>query len=200
MKYIFLLLFAAFSIAATAQERSVDIGGSASPVDLYSTKNIPYNGTTSDRLIPTTRDTIDYYVILKDYPKGPIHFYCNFTFDTIAGIDTTIAITVMEKKFASESYTDVIASATTGVIRKDTAVVKTSLGLSEFTETTALAYDFLQQTTIANKDTLTVAARSLTRVPNTLLYYRYLKFRLILKGNDSVGTGIRVKRIELQFF
>jgi hypothetical protein len=180
-----------------AQERTVNLG----LVDLTTTKNVAYNGGTNDRLIPTTRDTIDYYVQLSNYTAGhPLHFYCVFTFDTIAGIDTTIAITVQEKKFASESYTDVIASATTGVIRNDTSVVKTSLGLSEFTETTASAVDFLQQTTIANKDTLTVAARSLTRVSNTLLYYKYLKFRLILQGNDSVGTGIRIKRVELQFF
>jgi hypothetical protein len=185
-----------------SQERTVNLAGSNNLVDVRNTKNVAYNGTTSDKLIPTTRDTIDYYVILSNYDPGPLHFYAAFNFDTIAGIDTTIAITVQEKKFANEDYTDLIASAVTaGVIRNDTIAVRTSLGVTTVaTNTTAAAVDIFRGTIIANNDTLTVAQRVTTEVANTLLYYRYLRFRLILSGNDSVGTGVKVKRVELQFY
>jgi hypothetical protein len=200
MKKIFSLLFLiAICYSISAQERTVDLNSGL--VDITVKKNIAYNGTTSDRLIPTTRDTIDYYVQLSNYGPGPLHFYAVFTFDTIAGADTTIAITVQEKKFASQTYTDIIASSVTSAITAEAQVVKTSLGvISEFTETVAGATDIISAVVSTNKDTVTVAARSITRTPNTLIYYKYLKFRLILQGNDNVGTGIRVKRVELQFF
>lgn len=201
---VFLAFLVLSCIPAMSQERTVNLAGGNNLVDVRNTKNVAYNGSASglDRLIPTTRDTIDYYVILSNYDPGPLHFYAAFNFDTIAGVDTTVAITVQEKKFANEDYTDLIASAVTaGSIRNDTIAVRTSLGVTTVaTNTTAAAVDIFRGTIIANNDTLTVAQRVTTEVANTLLYYRYLRFRLILQGNDSVGTGIKVKRVELQFY
>jgi hypothetical protein len=200
MKNIFIILGLIFSLSLIAQKRSVNINGSTL-VNVLNTKNVAYNGTINDRLIPTTRDTIDYYVILSNYGSGPLHFYANFTFDTIAGADTTIAITVMEKKFGSQDYTDVIASSLTPAISAETQVVKTSIGvISPYTDSIAAAVDIVHQQTTTNADTINVSGRTITSLDNTLLYYRYLKFRLILQGNDAVGTGIKVKRVELQFF
>ena len=181
-KFITFITIALFlAVGIQAQERSVNIAGTNNLINLINTKTVDYNGTTSDRLIPVTRDTIDYYVILGNFDKGPTHFYAQFTFDTIAGADTTVLITVQEKKFANEAYTDVIASAATSAIGGEVKVVKTSLGLvTEFTET--------------------IVATNTTRLVNTLLRYRYLKFRLILPGNDSVGTGVKVKNVRLIFF
>ena len=180
-KFITFITIALMFVSAQAQERTVNIAGNNSLVDLTVSKNVAYNGGTSDRLIPTTRDTIDYFIVLKNYNEGPIHFYAQFVLDTIAGADTTVLITVQEKKFSNETYTDVIASAATSAIGSEVKVVKTSLGvITEFTET--------------------IVATNTTRLVNTLLRYRYLKFRLILPGNDSVGTGVKVKRVEIQFF
>lgn len=182
MKKILILGLLIMSAVTFGQERSVNLAGSNALMDLTVSKYIAYNGNTSDRLIPTTRDTIDYFVILKDFEPGPLHFYARFTFDTIAGVDTTVLITVQEKKFAGEAYSDIIASAATSVISAEINVVKTSLGITtEFTETLA-------------------GGTTTTRLANTLLRYKYLKFRMILPGNDLVGTGIKVKRVELQFF
>lgn len=219
-KLIFILIAFVFSFAISAQERTVDLN-SGKLFDITEYKNIAYNGTTSDRLIPTTRDTIDYYIRIKDYDQGnPLHFYVAFNFDTIAGIDTTVAITVQGKMFANQDYSDIIASSVTaGVIRADTIAVRTSLGtVSEYTET----YTFATSTDTLLYDTTAITyaldtyggdsvafykatienvahTATVTKVTGTSLYYRYLKFRLILQGNDAVGTGIKVKRVELQF-
>ncbi len=181
MKKLFILsILSLFFCGLYAQERTVDIGSGL--VNTVITKNVAYNGGTSDRLIPTTRDTIDYYVQLSNYDAGhPLHFYFNFTFDTIAGADTTVSVTIMEKKFSSESYSTLIAAATTSAVGSEYQYVRTSLGTINAIDTTGYKY-------------------YTSAKPNTLLYYKYLKARLILKGNDITGTGIRVKRVELQFF
>lgn len=180
----FIILFIAFlglAVTSYAQERTV-LMNKGYELDLSQTKWYAYNGNTADYLLPTTRDTIDYVLQVKNQGSGPLHFYALITLDTIAGVDTTVAITVQQKKFARESYSDIIASALTSAISAETNIVKTSLGtISEFTETFA-------------SDSTT------TKLVNTLLYPRYLKFRLILPGNDHTGTGIKVKRIELQFY
>jgi hypothetical protein len=215
-----LLFFVAFVGSLVAQERSVNLNGSTL-VDVTTIKNIARNGGTSDRLIPTTRDTIDYYVILKNYEQKPLHFYCNFTFDTIAGLDTTVSVTVLQKKFASESYSTLIAAANTDTIDGEVQYVRTSLGtVGEYTETHSIAshdiagtaFNITADTSTFKyypADTLRVPATTfteaiqtvtVTKTANTSLHYKYLCFRLIINGNDLIGTGIKVKRVELQFF
>jgi hypothetical protein len=220
MKKLLILFVLFLSISVFCQERTVDLNY-GNLLDLTKVKKLAYNGTTSDRLIPTTRDTIDYYLRIKDYHEnGPMHFYANITFDTIAGVDTTVAVTVMGKKFASEDYSDIIASALTDTIDSEVQYIRTTLGVtSEYTETYTFAAStdtFLIDTTSITyaldtyggdsvafyKATIENVASTATvsKIVSSNLYYGYLKFRLILQGNDSVGTGIKVKRIEIQFF
>ena len=195
-KFLLLLALSVFAVVTMAQERTVYLNNDK-VFDLKVSKWYAYNRGTADRLIPTTRDTIDFVLRVVNPDAGaPMHFYANFTFDTIAGADTTIAITVQGKKFNSETYSDIIASATTSAVTAELQVSKTTLGaISEGTFATAGATD-----TFNADSTTTVAARSTTFTANSALRYGYLKFRLILQGNDSVGTGIRVKRLEIQFF
>lgn len=195
-KFLLLLALSVFAIVSMAQERTVYLNNDK-VFDLKVSKWYAYNGGTADRLIPTTRDTIDFVIRVVNPDAGaPMHFYANFTFDTIAGADTTIAITVQGKKFNSETYSDIIASAVTSAVTAELQVSKTTLGaVSEGTFATAGAAD-----TFNADSTTTVAARSTTFTANSTLRYGYLKFRLILQGNDSVGAGIRVKRLEIQFF
>jgi hypothetical protein len=195
-----LLMFAAMQ----AQTTVLLNGGNA--LDLSKTKWYAYNykSSVTDRLVSATanvHDTTEYILQVTGQNSGPLHFYAVITLDTIAGVDTTVAITVQQKKFAGESYSDIIASALTSVVSAEQLVVKTTLGVtSEITETTAGATDLFRGTIIANNDTNTVAARTTTVVANTLLYPRYIKFRLLLMGNDLVGTGVKIKRIEIQFY
>jgi hypothetical protein len=44
---------------------------------------------------------------------------------------------------------------------------------------------------------VTVAARTTTPVPSIKPCYKYLKFEYIIKGNDSVGVGIKLDSFEL---
>lgn len=197
----FIILFIAFlglAVTSFAQERTVLLN-KGYEFDLSQTKWYAYNGNTADYLLPTTRDTIDYVLQVKNQGSGPLHFYALITLDTVAGVDT-VAITVQQKKFAREDYSDLFASALYK-IRADTNVVKTSLGVtSPYTMTVAAATDYFNDEVTTNTDTVLVSQRTITQVANTLLYPRYLKFRLILSGNDAIATGIRVKRIELQFY
>lgn len=190
------------SVVATgiAQERTVVLN-SGNYIDLNTTKWYAYNGTTSDYLIPTTRDTIDFVLLVKNQSSDPLNFYASITMAPIAGADTTVAITVQQKMFENGTYADLIASALSSAITTTVITNKTTLGVTaQETNTTAAAVDLLRQTIISNNDTLTIAQRIQTKQVNASLYYRYLKFRLIIKGNDSVGTGIKVTRFEINFF
>lgn len=201
LKYILAsFLFVLTCATVQAQERTVNLNGGAA-LDLNVSKWYAYNGTTADRLLPTTRDTIDYVIQVKNQGSGPLHFYAAITLSPVSGADTTVAITVQQKKFSGESYSDIIASALTSAVTAEQINVKTTLGVTtEYTSTVASATDYFNDEITTNTDTTLVSARTITNVANTLLYPRYIKFRLILKGNDSVGTGINVKRIEIQFY
>lgn len=200
-KLIFILLFAAISVAGIAQERTITLNN-GNALDLTTTKWIAYNWAgTIDNLIPTTRDTIDIVVLVKNQNSEPLNFYAAITLTPITTADTTVAITVQEKMFESGTYADLISSALTSAITTETIVNKTTLGVTvQKTNTTAGAVDLFRGSNIKNNDTLTVSSRIQTVQLNASLYYRYLKFRLILQGNDHTGTGIKMKRFEIQFF
>ena len=200
-KYLLLFVLAIISIIATAQERTITLNN-GNALDLTTTRWIAYNwSSTLDNFVPTTRDTIDLVVLVKNQSSAPLNFYASLTFAPVTTADTTIAITVQEKMFESGTYADLIASALTSAVTTTTIVNKTSLGVTlQQTNTTAAAVDYLHQKTVGNADTLNVAQRVETVQLNPLLYYRYLKFRMILQGNDHTGTGIKLNRFEIQFF
>lgn len=199
-KILFLICFLLVGLGSIAQERTVVLN-SGNYIDLNTTKWYAYNGTTSDYLIPTTRDTIDFVLLVKNQTSLPLNFYASITMAPIAGADTTVAITVQQKMFENGTYTDLIASALTSAITTTVITNKTTLGVTvQDTRTTASAVDLFRGSNIKNNDTLTVASRVQTIQLNPLLFYRYLKFRLILSGNDHVGTGIKVTRFEINFF
>ena len=199
MKKIILLLIAIIGATfAMAQERIVVLN-SGRVIDA-TTQAYAYDGYTSDRLIPVTRDTIDYIVLVKNQDISPLQFYANFTLDTVDGADTTVSIQVDYKMFNSQSYSTLISAAWTSEITGLTQVAKTTIGvIASKTYTTASAVDLFRGSNITNNDTLTVSSRVMTYLDNPALYYRYLRFRLIIRGNDHIGAGIQIKRIELQF-
>lgn len=202
MKKLILLLIAAIGmIAASAQERTVLLN-SGRTIDV-TTQAYAYDcgSNVLDRLIFTTRDTIDYVLIVKNEGISPLQFYANITLDTIDGVDTTVSVQVDYKMFSNQSYSTLIAAAWTSEIVASTQIAKTTIGtISPKTYTTASAVDLFRGSNIKNNDTLTVSPRVMTYLDNPILYYRYLRFRLIIKGNDHIGAGVQVKRIELQFY
>lgn len=215
-KILFILLALTSVIGLKAQERSVTLNQGRA-LDLNVSKEYAYNGYTSDRLIPTTRDTIDYIILVKNQGSDPLHFYAVATLDTIAGADTIVSMQVDYKMFSNQDYSSLIAAAYTSAITAETLVVKTSLGVTSETTstvaqyvTTGTAFDIITDTTglagypadslSVPATTFTTAAQTVTTTPNVALYYRYLRFRFILDENDSVGTGVKIKRLELKFY
>lgn len=199
-KLIFLLSFLLVGIVSIAQERTVLLNGGV-PIDLATTKYFAYAGTPTDYLLATTRDTIEFVLLVKNPSFAPINFYSVSTMSPIAGADTTVALSVDYKVFNTQAYSVLIASALTSAITAEVQTVKTSLGVTNtFTRTTASAVDLFRGTKIANNDTLTVSPRIQTDLLNPVLFFKYLRFRYIIKGNDSVGTGIKITRFEIQFY
>lgn len=182
MKKIAILLIAVLlACVSMAQERTVYLNG-GKVVNLSEKQMVTFNGYTSDRLIPTTRDTIDYIVMVEGQGAEPLHFTANIKLDTIAGADTTVNVAVDYKVFENSTYAELIAASLTSDISVPTVVTKTSIGTI-----TGITADFASDSTT-------------TYMNNPKLYYRYIRFRLILSGNDSVGTGVAVKRIDLLFY
>lgn len=186
MKNILSILFLfAFALCSFGQERTVDMGSgtttSTKLVNLNLTKTVAYNGGASDYLLPTTRDTIDFVVAIDpSYKLGPINYNVAVTLAPIAGADTTVSVTILGKKTAGATYGVLKAAALTSAVTSELIYEATSLGNINAADTVGMKY----YTSFKG---------------NTLLYYRYIKARLIIKGNDSVGTGIKVKRVEFQF-
>jgi uncharacterized protein YcfL len=174
MKKLFSILFlASFVLVAFSQERTVLLNN-GKPLNLSTSKTVVYNGGTSDYLLPTTRDTIDYTLTIDGTADRQLQVYANVTYSTIVGTDTTVLMSLLVKQCYSEDYSS-LTTATSAVI-SSTNIQKaiTSCGVTNIYASST--------------------------IPNSLLYYRYLKLRLILAGNDSVGTGVKVKRVEINFF
>lgn len=207
-KFIILSILALVAVLPVfSQAKSTVYLNGGNALDLNVTKWYAYNykSSVTDRLVPATanvHDTTDYILMVKNQNSGPLHFYAAIELDTVGGADTTVNVGVWYKEFANQDYAALIAAASTaGEIRNDTVVVRTTLGVTTtLTATTAGATDTWVDEVTTDTDTLTVAARTTTTVVNPVLYYRYLKFRLCLVGNDHSGVGVKVKRIEIQFF
>jgi hypothetical protein len=150
-----------------AQERTVNLS-MASNATYYK-----YTGTTSDVLIPTTRDTID---LVFQYTGSAIvkKIILGSRFDMRTTADTTVAISLFGKETADDTYVQIIASTLSDAVTSNN-VVKI----------------------LSSKPTN--AADSLYMdIPNKT--YRYYRARYILKGNDSVGTGINLDQAELKIY
>ena len=194
-KFILFSILFMVAMIGISQERSLPSATSyyvfdRGPLDAnYS--YLAYTGTTSDYLLPTTRDTIDFRYDTK--ASSLYDFDAILTYDKIVGIDTTVTVQMLGRNSDNESWTTIsthVSSVVSGLITQSIASSKTA--------TVASAVDFLQQTIAANKDTLTVATRTITYTEKTR--FRFLTIRCILTGNDSVGTGIKIKKVELKLW
>lgn len=183
MKKIFLLLFlACLSLVGYSQERTVLLND-GKVFDLSVSKEYNYGGTSSDYLIPTTRDTIDFVMKVANWGPGGTHFYATFKLAPIAGADTTVRVVVLYKHDEGESYSTLKATATGTAVSTTVYYTSTSIGSINSSDTTGLKY-------------------YTSFKPNALLMYKYINFRLILLGDDKsgTGTGVKVQRVTLQFY
>jgi len=177
-KLILFLAMFTMTFAMIAQERTLSTRKVASR-DTYN----KYTGVAADTLISTNQDTIQIpYFINKSYPMS---YVINTTFDAIAGADTTVIINVYGKVFSDDSYT-LIQTATS-------AAVATELLVKTIFVEPILAY----AATFAADSTTT---GTLTNPHTSATCYRYYMVEYIISGDDSVGTGISIEKVEWKWW
>jgi hypothetical protein len=186
-KLLFIMSLVLIVITLTAQDktRSVQFDENGTYV--------VYSGIPGDTL-SGTQDTIDF--VFKYKSGGFVKkIAVKIRYDLISGVDTTVHASLFGREFYDDpTWVSIIASTTSSVVSVNNTI---QILTSDYTETTAAAVDFLQQTLVATKDTLTVAARINTPIDQS---YRFYRLRLIVAGNDSVGKGIKIDEVELKFY
>lgn len=195
-KFITLLLLAFVAFASMAQIRTIksDKILNPDPLQPYSV-TWSYTGIAADSLT-INQDTLIYNITLNK--AKPMNYYIKVGLDSIDGVDTTVVINVKGRMFDSDPWS-LIETVTTSAIgaRVDTAIE--SMTDPDYTYGIAAAVDLISQTTAANTDTITVAARTITPIPSIKPCYRQIQVELIITGDDSVGKGVALKRIDWYF-
>ncbi len=171
----------ALGVMTNAQVRTCDIPNDADniwtlPLDPTTAGSLSfsYDGAVEDTLT-INQDTLLLYVSVNK--PFPVNYYTRTVLDTIAGADTTVVINVYGKMLAGDSYS-LIETATTSAITGEIATIVESMTDPDYA--------------------LTFAADSTyTITPSIKPYYNYLKFEFIIKGNDSVGEGIKLESFDL---
>lgn len=192
-KFLSLILLIVVAMIGIAQERSVPTSGymtfDRNESGRYFSK-WEYTGTSSDHLIPTTRDTIDFNYDTKR--SAPYSFDLINVFDTIARADTTVVIQVLGRNSVYEDW-GLITTTTTAVVG---AQLVSSINYGKTGTIAAYNIPFANPAE-ATADTLKVPAQTITFNNVT---DQFIKVRLIISGDDSVGTGIKVVKQELKLW
>jgi len=190
MKKLVILVLLAFSFASYAQERTVENSFGRNPITSLNYSYFEVNGGSSDKLIPTTRDTIDYVFDTKKSKLFDIS--AMVTLDTIAGADTTVTFAILGRNSENDSW-NAIASTTTSAVATDDV----------FTELTTYASYYEQHvidTTLTSGAVDATDAFYVTNVDYSAVSYRWINLRLIIDGDDATGTGISVDKVELKLW
>ena len=206
---LILSMFIVFMVNATPITESKDF-----------TKDVTYfkfDGSTSDLLDgTTTKDSLYFDITLN---KGyPIQIYTKSWFVRKLGADTTVNIRLLGKVFEDDDWS-VITTGTFAAGAANGGTVLSTIGLT--TET------FLFDTTKTNAGRLTSFTSDTTKLfhhgttwgvylgtlnqvdtkkyytgtiseSSTYQFYRYLRLEYVIAGNDAVGTGLYLDKIEFK--
>jgi len=200
-KLITFLIMFTLTFAMFAQDRTIRLRKVPSK-DTY----ISYTGVAADTLTANLDSIRIPYFINKSYPMS---WVINTTFDTIDGVDTTVVINVYGKVFSDDSWTK-IQTETTGLIIAS-EIVKTTF--TESTVTIASTYTdtyddtyaetFAADSTTAGATTgattVGVVAGTTTAVASST-FYRYYMVEYIIEGDDDVGEGISIEKVEWKWW
>lgn len=177
-KLIFLFSILLVAEVASAQVRTLTTKTVTSD-DSY----VSYTGVTADT-ISTNQDTLRIpFFIPKNYPMS---YVINSTLAPRAGADTTVVINVYGKVFLDDSWTK-IQTATTSAITAS-SVVKTTY------------VEPVLATATDTVGTLGVTVGTITNPFTSATAYRYFMIEYIIKGNDSVGTGVKLTKLEWKWW
>lgn len=184
--FVLLLTFAALMFACgptKAQERTVT---RTLPTGTYYDK---YTGVAADTLKPTTQDTIDIVYVYQSH-EYVTKIAVKLRFDIIAGADTTVSTSVFGKEFSDDgTYVSIIPASTSSAVTANNTV-QVLASDPYFTEAQYITGR------ITGGDTVNLA-HNITPFDFS---YRYYRVRIILTGNDSVGTGIKLDEAEIKFY
>jgi len=148
-----------------------------------------YTGVAADTLGDVDQDTIDYIFVYQS-PQYVTKVAVKIRYDIVVGADTTVAASLFGKEFSDDAtYVSVIASTVSGAVTANNTIH--TLALDPYA--TEAQYVTAR---ITGGDTVDVA-HNITPFD---FCYRYYRLRLIIQGDDAVGTGIKVDEIEFKVY
>lgn len=189
--FLFVLLVVSFTLTANTRTWNTKVFSANPEAEKYASMRLV--GGAADSLTIVQDSLLIPFVLNKSFPCD---YYIKLALDSIDGVDTTVIVNIKGRMFDDEAWT-LIETTTTAVISAEINTVIESITDADYTLGTASAVDFLQQTLVANKDTLTVAARTATPTVSIKPFWRQLLIELVISGNDSVGKGVLVKDVEI---
>lgn len=190
MKKLLFILGMFISLLAFSQERTI-----SNKVLNSGETYLKYTGVAADTLKATNQDTID--LIITNYNAGYVEkIAVKSRFDIIVGADTTVAVSVFGKEFDDDAtWVEVIASTLTSAVTANNVVQV--LSNDPYTTNAGYVGIIKQHNSQLTTDTLTVPAHVYTPFDKS---YRYYRIRYIIKGNDSIGTGIKLDEVEFKIY
>jgi hypothetical protein len=185
-KVISLISLVLFAVVAMAQDKTVNIISQD-----YTSHYRLHNAGVSDTLT-ANQDTVDYVV---RYTGAELikKVSVKLRYDVISGADTTVNVSVFGKEFEEDgTYVQIIGATTSSAVAANNTV---QILASDYTETIASYVASVNQANIADADTITFAAQTITPLDKS---YRYYRIRVIYDGPDFTGAGIKIDQIEVQ--
>jgi hypothetical protein len=181
--FISLIGFVLLAMLGMAQDKTISVSLDAN-VSTYK----QYTGLTADT-ITINQDTID--VWFKYQSQGFVKKLAVKTkLDLVSGLDT-VSVSVFGKEFYEDATPiEIIAASTVNVAASNQINVFTS----DYTETIASYVASVNQANIADADTITFAAQTITPFDKT---YRFYRVRFIHSG---LGNGTKIDDIELKLY
>jgi len=206
-KLISLFICVVLGMTLIAQERTVT-KTMKTGVYYYS-----YTGTSSDELVKTTRDTIDFLFVYQspEFVKK-ISLLVEMDTGSVAAADGEyVTFSLFGKEFSSDSctYTQIIAAANSDVVDSNDEIFTTQVDnyttIASYTVATLLdttevwPYDGAASAidSVLYTGTNTVAAQTITPFD---MSYRVYRLRAILQSSASATEGTKIAKIEFKLY
>lgn len=201
-KFIITLILTFVVLAGFTQIRTINDDYVLKP-DVTSPRSVTlsYTGVAADTLT-SNQDTLLYNITINK--AVPMNYYIKIGLDTIAGADTTCTVNINGRMFDDESWT-LIETTTTSAVGGEVNTVIESMTDADYTASLVTAsYIALTDTTgllgyPADSIVIPQTTGALTLTPSIKPCYRQLQVEIIINGDDSVGTGIKLEDIEWYF-
>ena len=145
-----------------------------------------FNINAADTLT-SNQDTVDFVLINRNI--GLVKRVAILSqFDTIAGADTSVSITVAAKEFEGDTYAEFISTVLDTVAEASSILMKSEISTIAF---------LAPYTNVAAGTVDTLHYQPIIKFNNS---YRYYRVRYIYSGEDYTGEGIKIDALEFKFY